>query len=225
MRWAREAGFEQVSLDLIYGTPGESIADWRASIDAALACEPDHVSAYSLIVEDGTRLARQVRTGVIPAPDDDDLADKYALADDAFSAAGLEWYEVSNWARDEAARAAGTTSSTGPARAGGASVPARTRTSRGSGGGTSSTPARTPPGSPPGSPRPRTARCSTSATRALERVLLEVRLRDGLPLALVSSDLVDGVVARGLAVRDGDRLVLTRRGRLLGDAVVRELVG
>ncbi len=102
--WAREAGFEQVSLDLIYGTPGETVADWQASVDAALACEPDHVSAYSLIVEDGTRLARQVRTGVIPAPDDDDLAEKYVIADDAFTAAGLHWYEVSNWARDEAAR-------------------------------------------------------------------------------------------------------------------------
>ena len=102
--WAREAGFEQVSLDLIYGTPGECVADWQTSVDAALACAPDHVSAYSLIVEDGTRLARQVRAGVVPAPDDDDLADKYVLADDAFSAAGLEWYEVSNWARDPAAR-------------------------------------------------------------------------------------------------------------------------
>ena len=102
--WAREAGFEQVSLDLIYGTPGESVEDWRTSVEAALACEPDHVSAYSLIVEDGTRLARQVRTGVIPAPDDDDLAEKYVIADDALSAAGLGWYEVSNWARDEAAR-------------------------------------------------------------------------------------------------------------------------
>ena len=75
--WARTAGFEQVSLDLIYGTPGETVEDWQASVDAALACEPDHVSAYSLIVEEGTRLARQVRTGVIPAPDDDDLAEKY----------------------------------------------------------------------------------------------------------------------------------------------------
>ena len=102
--WAREAGFEQVSLDLIYGTPGESVADWRTSVDAALANRPDHVSAYSLIVEDGTRLARQVRTGVIPMPDEDDLAEKYVLADEALEAAGLGWYEVSNWARDEAAR-------------------------------------------------------------------------------------------------------------------------
>ncbi len=86
--WAREAGFEQVSLDLIYGTPGESLADWRASLEAALACEPDHVSAYSLIVEEGTRLARQVRTGVVPAPEDDDLADKYVVADEMLAGAG-----------------------------------------------------------------------------------------------------------------------------------------
>ncbi|MFL6061887.1 MAG: radical SAM family heme chaperone HemW, partial [Marmoricola sp.] len=102
--WARQAGFEQVSLDLIYGTPGETLADWETSVRAALACGPDHVSAYSLIVEDGTALARQVRSGVLPMPDEDDLADKYALVDDLLGAAGLGWYEVSNWARDEASR-------------------------------------------------------------------------------------------------------------------------
>ena len=101
---ARRAGFEQVSLDLIYGTPGESAADWDTSVDAALACAPDHVSAYSLIVEDGTALARRVRRGELPMPDEDDLADKYLAADARFEAAGLGWYEVSNWARDEAAR-------------------------------------------------------------------------------------------------------------------------
>ncbi|MFL6159133.1 MAG: coproporphyrinogen-III oxidase family protein, partial [Marmoricola sp.] len=102
--WAREAGFEQVSLDLIYGTPGESLGDWETSLRAALACTPDHVSAYSLIVEDGTALARQVRSGVLPMPDEDDLADKYALADDLLEGAGLGWYEVSNWSRDRATR-------------------------------------------------------------------------------------------------------------------------
>ena len=100
--WARAAGFDQVSLDLIYGTPGESLADWETSLDAALACAPDHVSAYSLIVEEGTALARRVRRGELPMPDDDDLADKYLLADERLTAAGLGWYEVSNWARDEA---------------------------------------------------------------------------------------------------------------------------
>src|SRR4051794_7921960 len=100
-RWARDAGFEQVSLDLIYGTPAESLDDWRRSLESALACGPDHVSAYALIVEDGTALARRVVRGEIPAPDDDDLADKYVLADEALTAAGLSWYELSNWARDE----------------------------------------------------------------------------------------------------------------------------
>jgi oxygen-independent coproporphyrinogen-3 oxidase len=103
-KWARDAGFDHVSLDLIYGTPGESDDDWRRSLDAALAAEPDHVSAYALIVEDGTRLAAKVRRGEIPAPDDDTLADRYVIADDTLSAAGLRWYEISNWARDDDAR-------------------------------------------------------------------------------------------------------------------------
>jgi putative oxygen-independent coproporphyrinogen III oxidase len=97
--WARAAGFDEVSLDLIYGTPGESLADWETSLDAALASSPDHVSAYALIVEDGTALARSVRRGEVAAPDDDDMADKYVAADERLSVGGLEWYELSNWAR------------------------------------------------------------------------------------------------------------------------------
>ena len=104
VEWARAAGIEQVSLDLIYGTPGESQADWATSVEAAVACEPDHVSAYSLIVEDGTALARRVRRGELPLPDEDDLADKYALADERLVAAGLGWYEVSNWSTSAATR-------------------------------------------------------------------------------------------------------------------------
>ncbi len=101
VRWARSAGFDQVSLDLIYGTPGESLDDWHASVNAAVALEPDHVSAYALIVEQGTALARRIARGDLPAPDDDDVADKYELVDDSLAAAGYEWYEVSNWARGE----------------------------------------------------------------------------------------------------------------------------
>src|SRR5690606_14864221 len=101
VEWARAAGFEQISLDLIYGTPGESMADWETSLRSALASRPDHVSAYSLIVEDGTALARRVRRGELPMPDDDDLADKYLLADQLLEEAGLRWYEVSNWSRDD----------------------------------------------------------------------------------------------------------------------------
>ena len=98
VQWVKDAGM-QVSVDLIYGTPGESAADWQRSVEAAVAMEPDHISAYSLIVEPGTKMGAQVRRGELPMPDEDDLADKYAAADAAFSDAGLHWYEVSNWAR------------------------------------------------------------------------------------------------------------------------------
>ncbi|HEX2901940.1 MAG TPA: radical SAM family heme chaperone HemW, partial [Jatrophihabitans sp.] len=101
---ARAAGFEHVNLDLIYGTPGESERDWQRSLEAAIGARPDHLSAYALIVEAGTPLARQVARGVVPAPDDDVLADRYLQADDALAAAGYQWYEVSNWAATTAAR-------------------------------------------------------------------------------------------------------------------------
>jgi putative oxygen-independent coproporphyrinogen III oxidase len=96
---ARDAGFERINLDLIYGTPGERVADWEATLDAALALEPGHISAYALTVEPGTPLGKQVAAGTRPAPDDDDQAEKYDLADERLRAAGLTWYEVSNWAR------------------------------------------------------------------------------------------------------------------------------
>ncbi|KQT89401.1 coproporphyrinogen III oxidase [Marmoricola sp. Leaf446] len=222
VRWAREAGFEQVSLDLIYGTPGESVADWRTSVEAALASGPDHVSAYSLIVEDGTRLARQVRTGVVPMPDEDDLAEKYVLVDDLLTAAGLGWYEVSNWARSEQSRCRhnglywtsaswwgigpGAHSHVDGERWWNVKHP-------------SAYAARLAAGESPAQDR----ETLSPEDRHLERVLLEVRLRDGLPLSLVPATGVDDVVARGLGVRRDDRLVLTREGRLLADAVVRDL--
>ncbi|MCW2855069.1 MAG: coproporphyrinogen oxidase [Marmoricola sp.] len=221
--WAREAGFEQVSLDLIYGTPGESLSDWQRSIDAALACAPDHVSAYSLIVEDGTALARQVRSGVLPMPEEDDLADKYALADEEFAQAGLGWYEVSNWARAEDARCRHNelywTSANwlgiGPgahAHVGGVrwwNVKHPTAYA-----------ARLAAGESPAFAR----EVLDDETRRTERVLLEIRLRDGLPLDLVDRDRADEVVSDQRATLEGDRLVLTRSGRLLADAVVRDLL-
>ena len=100
----REAGFEHVSLDLIYGTPAESDADWEASLHAALGAGVGHLSAYGLTVEPGTAHAR-VRAGE-PAPDDDVLARRYRTADALLSDAGLRWYEVSNWSARPAARCA-----------------------------------------------------------------------------------------------------------------------
>jgi len=96
--WARDAGFDTFNVDIIYGTPGESIGDWQATLEGVLALAPPHVSVYALTVEPSTPLGRSVAAGA-PAPSDDDQATKYELADDLLAAAGLGWYEVSNWAR------------------------------------------------------------------------------------------------------------------------------
>jgi oxygen-independent coproporphyrinogen-3 oxidase len=98
-KWASEVGFEDISVDLIYGTPGESLADWQFSIDAALALPINHISAYALIVEDGTKLANAIKRGEIENVDDDLMAEKYLLADQAFTGAGFTWYELSNWSK------------------------------------------------------------------------------------------------------------------------------
>ena len=99
--WAREVGFEQVSADLIYGAPGESLEDWETTIDAALALPITHISAYALIVESGTKLAAQVKRGEVIIPEDDQTADKYLMADEKFRKAGFNWYELSNWSKPE----------------------------------------------------------------------------------------------------------------------------
>ena len=147
--WARAAGFEHVSLDLIYGTPGETDRDWERSVRSALDAGPDHLSAYALIVEDGTRLAARIRRGELPAPDDDAMADRYLAADEMLAAAGLSWYEVSNWAAAGGGAGAGTTCCTGRAATGGGSGRARTAMSAGPAGGMSGTPLPMPPGSRP----------------------------------------------------------------------------
>ncbi|MFY0406192.1 radical SAM family heme chaperone HemW [Solicola sp. PLA-1-18] len=226
VRWAREAGFEQVSLDLIYGTPGESLDDWRASLESALACAPDHVSAYALIVEDGTALARRVARGEVPVPDDDQMADAYELADDLLGAAGFGWYELSNWARDDAARCRhnelywrgdhwwgfgpGAHSHVGGTRWWNVKHPAAYAQRLASG------------------LSPAHAHEALDAdTRHVEDVLLRSRLRDGLRLDAVDADgraAVPGLVDEGLVDVSADTLVLTRRGRLLADAVVRRLL-
>ncbi|GAB7006196.1 radical SAM family heme chaperone HemW [Nocardioides sp. AN3] len=225
VRWAREAGFDQVSLDLIYGTPGESLADWETSVEAALACEPDHLSAYSLIVEDGTALARRVKRGEVAMPDEDDLADKYLLVDERLRKAGLEWYEVSNWARHDTSRCRhnllywtgadwwgigpGAHSHVGGVRWWNVKHPVAYADRIAAG------------------VSPAHAREVLSAEdRHVERVLLELRLDTGLPLEELDDAgraAVPDLVERGLVV-SGDRLVLTQQGRLLADGVVRDLL-
>jgi len=230
---AVQAAGLQVSLDLIYGTPGESLDDWRRSIDAALALDPDHISAYALVVEDGTKLAAQVRRGLVRMPDDDDEASKYELAESALTAAGFEWYEISNWARRPAARCRhnelywrgdnwwgigpGAHSHVGGVRWWNVKHPAPYAD-------------RVMAGDSPGAGR----EVLTEDQLYDEQVLLGIRLTDGLPLdvlrplgraavaALIADDLLDGAAA---VRRERPAARLTLRGRLLADTVVRRLLG
>jgi oxygen-independent coproporphyrinogen-3 oxidase len=228
VRWARAAGFEHVSLDLIYGTPGESDDDWRRSVSAAIEAGPDHVSAYALIVEDGTRLAAKVRRGEIAAPDDDAMADRYLMADELLGAAGFTWYELSNWAKSDKSRSRhnllywtgadwwgfgpGAHSHVGGVRWWNVKHPAAYA-------------ARLSAGRSPAAARERL----TAAERRMEEIMLRARLAEGLPLTLLSgaaSDYPERMVADGLldpSAHAAGRLVLTLRGRLLADAVIRDL--
>src|SRR6266699_2002981 len=218
--WARAAGFEHVSLDLIYGTPGESGPDWRRSLDAAVAAGPDHVSAYALTVEAGTRLAARVRRGV--------LADRYLAADEVLAAAGYRWYEISNWAASASSRCAhnllywtggdwwgigpGAHSHVGGTRWWNVRHPAAYA-------------ARIAAGSSPGQAR----EILSEPERQLERVMLLIRLADGCPVEVLgpagqanAAQVVADGLADAAALARG-RILLTRRGRLLADAVTQKL--
>lgn len=222
---ARAAGFGHVNLDLIYGTPGERDEDLDLSLDAVLSAGVDHVSAYALIVEDGTALARKVRRGELPAPDDDVLASRYERIDARLAEAGLTWYEVSNWAREDAAcrhnlgywdggdwwgAGPGAHSHVGGVRWWNVKHPARYADQLAAGS--------LPVG---GSEQ------LTEEDVHVERVMLTARLRTGLPVAELDDAerrAAETVVADGLLVRAGEQLVLTDRGRLLADAVVRTVL-
>jgi putative oxygen-independent coproporphyrinogen III oxidase len=228
VRWARAAGFEHVSLDLIYGTPGESDDDWRRSLTAAIESEPDHVSAYALIVEDGTRLAVKVRRGEIKPPDDDAMADRYLMADELLGAAGYRWYELSNWAASDQAHCRhnllywtggdwwgfgpGAHSHVGGVRWWNVRHP-------------SAYAQRLAAGQSPAAARERL----TAAEQRMEEIMLRARLAEGLPLAALSGSalqqterMLDNTLIDRSALAAG-RVVLTLRGRLLADAVVRDL--
>lgn len=228
VQWARDAGLG-VSLDLIYGTPGESIADWQRSLEVAIAQQPDHLSAYGLIIEDGTKLAAQIRRGDVAEPDDDLQADMYELSDRILGEAGFEWYEVSNWARGAEHRSRhnlgywlghdwwgigpGAHSHVGGARWWNVKHPAAYAD-------------RITAGLSPAAGR----ESLDAATRQVERVLLRTRLRDGFAIAdlapagrravaaLIADELVNAKAALA------GRIELTLRGRLLADAAVRRLV-
>jgi putative oxygen-independent coproporphyrinogen III oxidase len=225
---AKAAGLA-VSLDLIYGTPGETESDWQRSLDAALACEPDHLSAYALIVEEGTKLARQIARGDVPPVDDDLHAAFYEAADARLTAAGYDWYEVSNWARTPAQQSRhnraywlghdwwgvgpGAHSHVGGVRWWNVKHPAAYAQ-------------RLAAGFSPAAGR----ETLDAETRRVERVLLQTRLVEGLPMdaltplgrRAVAQLIADELVEPGPALRG--TIVLTLRGRLLADAVVRRLL-
>ena len=228
VKWARAAGL-QVSLDLIYGTPGESLADWRASLELAVAQHPDHLSAYALIVETGTKLARQIARGEVAQPDDDLQADMYELADSLLSEAGYDWYELSNWTTDAAHRSRhnlsywtgqdwwgvgpGAHSHVGGVRWWNVKHPAAYAE-------------RIAAAVSPAAGR----ETLDAAARRTETVLLTSRVSDGLAISeldLPGRGAIAGLIADGLidgrAALNG-RVVLTLSGRLLADAVVRRLL-
>ncbi|MGG5171321.1 radical SAM family heme chaperone HemW [Pseudarthrobacter sp. J1738] len=226
--WAREAGLA-VSLDLIYGTPGESVDDWRTSLETALSYGPDHISAYALIIEDGTKLAAQIRRGEVADVDDDDHATKYELADELISAAGLSWYEVSNWARTPADRCEhnlaywrgtdwwgigpGAHSHVGGVRWWNVKHPTAYANRLGT-------------GASPAAGR----ETLDEATRHVENVMLATRLATGLDVAELSEEgrkQIAGLIAQELVeplAAFAGTLKLTLKGRLLADAVVRQIL-
>jgi putative oxygen-independent coproporphyrinogen III oxidase len=222
---ARRAGFAHVNLDLIYGTPGESDDDLRRSVDAAVHAGVDHVSAYALVVEDGTALARRVRRGEVAAPDDDVLAQRYELLDAYLCAAGFQWYEVSNWSlpggecrHNLGYWQGGEWWGAGPGAHGFLDTTRWWNIKH---------------------PNAYAAALAggelpiadfedlDAGARHTEDVMLRLRLRDGLALDLLDDDersRVPGLIDDGLIASVGDRLVLTDRGRLLADGVVRTLL-
>ena len=225
VEWARAAGFASVSLDLIYGTPGESAEDWRSSLRAALALRPDHVSAYSLIVEPGTRLAARVGRGELAGIDDDVHAAYYAIADRELTTAGLAWYEVSNWSlpgqdcrhnlaywrsHDWWGIGPGAHSHVGGVRWWNLRHPGRYS-------------ARLAVGESPAEGR----ELLTPADQRVEAVLLGLRLAEGIGLDILTPTerrRVPAILQAGHAERRGERLHLTLSGRLLADGIVRDLL-
>ena len=228
VEWARAAGLA-VSLDLIYGTPGESIADWERSLDTAIACAPDHLSAYALIIERGTKLAAQIRRGEVAGVDEDLHAQMYELADAKLAAAGYEWYEISNWSRDAATRSRhnlaywtgedwwaagpGAHSHIGGVRWWNVKHPGAyaSRLSQGL------------------SPAQAREMLDDDA-RHMERVLLETRIADGMPVSRLRESerneipalIADGLIEGKAAI--AGRVIPTLRGRLLADTVVHRLL-
>lgn len=220
VRMAHQAGFTHVNVDLIYGTPGESDQDVQRSVTDVLEAGVDHVSAYALIVEDGTALARRVARGDVPTPEDDAAADRYCIIDAMLTEAGLNWYEISNWARPA-----------GECRHNLAYW--RNQTWIGIGPGAHSHrdgtrwwntkhPARYAEQVMAGHMPRADQEVLTAGQRRVEDIMLGIRVRDGLPAQDFAPEVVAALRDQGW-VEVGERIQLTVAGRLLANRVIERL--
>lgn len=221
---AKAAGFEHVNLDMIYATPTETDDDVRRTLDLALETGVDHVSAYSLIVEDGTRMARKVKKGELPMPDQDTMARRYDIIADLLDNAGFGWYEVSNWAkeggecrhnmiywRDEDWWGAGpgAHSHLGDKRFYNVKLPGRYIKMLGE----DELPIAD-------------TETLTDSEHHMEKIMLGLRLREGIDRTLLSDKaqpMIDGFIERGL-LADDTSLHVTHAGRLLADGIITDLL-
>ena len=224
-REALSAGFEHVNLDMIYGTPTETDDDVRRTLDAILATGVDHVSAYSLIVEDGTRMARKVNKGLLPAPDEDVLARRYEMISSTLEDAGFEWYEVSNWSLPGGecehnriywvdgnwwGAGPGAHSHLGNERFFNVKHPSRYIDALGR-----------------GELPIKETETLTEADRHMEKIMLGLRLREGIPEAWLdahATPALERFIGRGLLERADDRVRITKPGRLLADGIITDLL-
>ena len=221
---ARAAGFGSISVDLIYGTPGESLDDWRESVEAALNLDIDHISAYALIVETGTKLAAQIKRGDLTMPDDDVMADMYVLVDQLCEAHGFTWYELSNWSKPSHeclhniaywqnkqwwGLGPGAHSHIDGKRFWNVKHPTAYKQRLFSGESVVAD-----------------SETLTNADMDIERIMLGIRMREGLEISTLSSQqmaLLEGYRTDGhLQLVDG-RVILTPTGRLIADRIVREI--
>ncbi len=235
MAWARAAGFARLNVDVIYGAAGETTDEWRRTVGGVVDLGPDHISAYALTVVPSTPLGRLIAAGTTPAPDDDDQATKYEVADDAFTAAGFDWYEISNWARpgqqcrhnllswdqgDYLAIGCAAHGHRGGERWWNVRTPERYIEAVGAGESVRAG-----------------AEHLDDATRAEEAFGLRLRTRAGAVVAAAALPASGDLATAGILERidpidtnadgaspDGTRVVLTRAGRLLGDDVTARLL-
>jgi oxygen-independent coproporphyrinogen-3 oxidase len=226
--WAKEVGFNEISVDLIYGAPGESIEDWQKTIRTALELPITHISAYALIVEAGTKLAGQVKRGEVVIPEDDQTADKYLIADESFSKAGFDWYELSNWSKAGSecrhniaywvganwwGLGPGAHSHVDGVRFWNVKHPAAYQD-------------RLTTGAEPIQER----EILTEEQMASERLMLEIRLKSGIAKSSLAAEQLDALESFRIgAALDPDmwaaqRVALTQSGRLIADRIVREIL-